>query len=96
MVLADNPQQWFTLLIVEGFGTEPMLLITNKVVNPYNTKSLWNILEIYLARWKCNECYRYIKQAYNLEDLRIRSYESIRNITVLVHAIDYFTSIYMS
>jgi len=34
-----------------------------------------------------------IKQAYNFEDFRVLSYKSIRNITVLVHAIAYFTSI---
>ncbi len=58
-------------------------------------KELYRIVEIYLTRWKCDECYRYIKQSYNLEDIRVRSYNSIRNITVLIHAIAYFTSIFM-
>src|SRR3954467_12005813 len=31
----------------------------------------------------------------NLEDVRVRSYISIRNLTVIVHAIAYFASIYM-
>lgn len=95
VALPDYPNQWFTLLIIEGFGQQPMLLLTNKEVNRFNSKSLWNIVEIYLTRWKCDECYRYIKQSYNLEDVRVRSYASIRNITVFVHAIAYFTSIYM-
>jgi len=30
-----------------------------------------------------------------MEDFRVRGYNSIRNITVFVHAIAYFTSIYM-
>ncbi|MEJ7740231.1 MAG: hypothetical protein WKF97_22650 [Chitinophagaceae bacterium] len=35
---------------------------------------------------------RYIKQSYNLEDVRVIS---IRNMTVMGHAIAYFTSIYI-
>ena len=34
-------------------------------------------------------------QSYNLEDFRVMSYTFIRNIIVLVHAIAYFTSIYI-
>ena len=95
VALPDDPENWYTLVIVEGFGKQPMLLLTNKQVNIHDSKQLWNIVEIYLTRWKCDECYRYIKQSYNLEDVRVRSYNAIRNITVLVHAIAYFTSIYM-
>jgi len=69
--------------------------LTNKEVNIKNNKQLWQIVDIYLTRWKCDECYRYIKQSYNLEDIRVLSYNSIRNITALVHCIAYFTSIYI-
>ena len=95
VALPEYPDQWYTLVIVDGFGKDPMLLLTTKKVNIENNQELWNIVEIYLTRWKCDECYRYIKQSYNLEDFRVMSYNSIRNITVLVHAIAYFTSIYM-
>lgn len=47
------------------------------------------------ARWKCDESYRYIKQCYNLEDIRVRSYTSIRNIVVLVLAVSYFAAVYL-
>jgi len=43
--------------------------------------------------WKCNESYRFIKQNYNLEDLRVRSYNSIRNTVALVQAVFYFVSV---
>lgn len=95
VALPDCPDTWYTLVIVEGFGQQPMLLLTNKQVNIHDNKQLWQIVEIYLTRWKCDECYRYIKQSYNLEDFRVLGYNSIRNITVLVHAIAYFTSIYI-
>lgn len=50
------------------------------------------ILEIYLTRWKCEESYRFIKQAYNLEDVRVLSYKALRNTMVLVQAVFYFVS----
>ena len=95
VALPDDPKQWYTLVVIKGFGKQPMLLLSNKDVNLFDGKELWRIVEIYLTRWKCDECYRYIKQSYNLEDFRVMSYTSIRNLTVLVHAIAYFTSIYI-
>ena len=52
-------------------------------------------MEIYLTRWKCDESFRYIKQCYNLEDIRVRSYVSIRNTVVLVLAVAYFAAVYL-
>ncbi len=95
VALPEYPDQWYTLVIVEGFGKQPMLLLTNKALNITKGKELWKIVEIYLTRLKCDECFRHIKQSYNFEDFRVFSYNSIRNITVLVHAIAYFTSIYI-
>jgi len=95
VALPEYPDRWYTLVIVKGFGEQPMFLLTNKEVNINNNKQLWQIVEIYLTRWKCDECYRYNKQSYNMEDFRVLGYTSIRNITVLVHAIAYFTSIYL-
>jgi len=95
VALQDEPDKWHYAVVIRGFGQQPMILLTNIKVNTKDVKAVYRIVEIYLTRWKCDECYRYIKQSYNLEDLRVRSYWSIRNITVLVHAIAYFASIYM-
>jgi hypothetical protein len=95
VALTEHPDHWYTLVIVDGFGKQPMLLLTNKTLNIYSGKELWKVVEIYVTRWKCDECCRCIKQSYNFEDFRVISYNSTRNITVLVHAIAYFTSIYI-
>jgi len=95
LTLPDLPEIRYNAVVIKGFGQHPMILLTNKEVNVHESKSIYQIVEIYLTRWKCDECYRYIKQSYNLEDLRVRSYCSIRNLTVIVHAIAYFTSIYI-
>ena len=93
--MTDNGDKQYYAVVIKGFSGHPMILLTNKEVNIHDSRSIYQIVEIYLTRWKCDECYRYIKQSYNLEDVRVRSYISIRNLTVIVHAIAYFTSIYM-
>jgi hypothetical protein len=83
------------MVVVKGFGEEPMMLLTSCQVEKNRKESIWRIVEYYLARWKCDESYRYIKQCYNLEDVRVQSYISIRNIVVLVLAVSYFASVYL-
>jgi len=82
-------------VVVKGFGIKPMMLLTSCAVDIKRKENIWRIVEYYLARWKCDESYRYIKQCYNLEDIRVRSYISIRNIVVLVLAVSYFAAVYI-
>jgi hypothetical protein len=86
--LPFDKQELF-LVVVKGFGEKPMLLLSN-----VNVRSLgvMGILEIYLTRWKCEESYRFIKKAYNLEDVRFLRYTGLRNMTVLVQVAFYFVS----
>ena len=35
-------------------------------------------------RWKIEEYYRFKKQQFNLEDMRVRSLNSIRNLELLI------------
>jgi len=83
------------MVVVKGFGEEPMMLLTNCRINLRVKESIWRIVEIYLTRWKCDESFRYIKQSYNLEGLRVRSYIGIRNMVVLVFAVSYFAAVYL-
>jgi hypothetical protein len=81
--------QWL-FLVVKGFGEKPLMLLTNVKVE---SLGVMRVLEIYLTRWKCEEGYRFIKQAYNLEDIRVLSYTALRNMVVLVQAVFYFVSV---
>ena len=83
-------EQPLGLVVVKGWGEQPMMLLTNVEVKPWG---VMRILEIYLTRWKCEESYRFIKQAYNLEDVRVLSYGALRNMMVLVQAVFYFVSV---
>lgn len=94
-VKLPNRKKKLYLVVIKGFGKEPMMLLTSCRVHLKVKESIWRITEIYLTRWKCEESFRYIKQSYNLEDLRVRSYIRIRNIVVLVLAVSYFASVYL-
>jgi hypothetical protein len=83
------------LVVVKGFGKEPMMLLKSCPVNLKVKEAIWRIVEIYLTRWKCEESFPYIKQCYNLEDIRVRHYASIRKLVVLILAVAYFASVYL-
>ncbi len=95
VALPEMPDVWLNAVIVEGWGEVPTVLLTNLEVDQENPLTLLRVVECYLTRWKCDECFRYIKQSYNTEDVRVRSYNGLRNIIAMVHAIAYFTSIFI-
>ena len=57
------------------------MLLTNVDKNPIIT------LEMYLTRWKVEESIRFLKQEYNLEDVRVRSYAGLKNTVALLLAV---------
>jgi hypothetical protein len=79
-----------TLVVMKGYGVSPLMLLTNLDVSIRGVN--W-VLEIYLTRWKCEESYRFIKQGYNLEDIRVLGYTSLRNLMVMVQAVFFFVSV---
>ncbi len=83
-----------TLVVVKGFGEEPMLLLTNVEVKA-TRRSLWQIVSGYLARWLVEETIRFIKHSYLLEDLRVLDYERLKNLAALVLAAAYFAAVWL-
>jgi hypothetical protein len=89
------PERAYTplsLVVIRGFGAEPILLLTNVAPSKEREHAAW-IADVYLTRWKCEEAYRFVKQAYRLEDVRVRSYVALRNVYALVTAVLYFVSV---
>ncbi len=71
-----------TLIAVYGFGAEPMLLLSN--LNIQEKKCLCHIVtKAYLMRWRIEEYFKFKKQQLELEDLRVMSLQSIRNLNLL-------------
>jgi hypothetical protein len=89
--LPDRPGEQLWLVVIRGLAAQPIMLLTNVPPRPGREHARW-ISEVYLTRWKCEEGYRFIKQSYNVEDVRVRSYTALRNTYVLVHAVLYFVS----
>jgi hypothetical protein len=83
------------LVVVAGFGEEPLLLLTNALEGAQDSQSLWWIAQIYLMRWKIEETFRFVKQSYNLEDIRVMKYQRLKNLVVLVTAAAYFAATFL-
>ncbi len=80
------------LLVVRGFGQEPMMLLTTEPLRK-SRKVLWCLVRAYIRRWAIEETIRYIKQSYELEDVRVLNYRSLQNILPLVCAVAYFAAV---
>ena len=83
-----------TLVVVRGFGQEPLLLLTNVAVKA-TRRSVWWVVGGYWTRWLVEETIRFIKQSYRLEDLRVLDYERLRNLAALVMAAAYFAAVWL-
>lgn len=82
------------LVVVAGFGEEPMLLLTN-LAGARDSQTLWWIVRIYLTRWKIEETFRFVKQSYQVEDIRVLRYQRLKNLVVLVTAAAYFAATFL-
>lgn len=91
--LPDHSQPLF-LVVIRGFGADPLMLLTNVTVT-HSRKSVWFIAKGYFARWRVEETIRFIKQSYHLEDMRVLDYERLRNLVALVLAAVYFSAVWL-
>jgi hypothetical protein len=83
------------LVVIDGFGEAPLMLLTNVPIGAKGSQSLWWIVQIYLTRWKIEETFRFIKQSYNLEDIRVMKYQRLKNLVILVTAVAYFAATFL-
>lgn len=65
-----------------GFGKEPMLLITN--LKSDDKRLCVAVVKVYLMSWRIEEFYRFKKQQFGFENLRVRSLNSIRKLDLLL------------
>jgi hypothetical protein len=93
-VFLPGSQEPLYLVIVRGFGQEPMMLLTNVEMTKTRAR-LWWAVESYLTRWKIEETIRFIKQCYQLEDIRLLTYVRLQNMMALVMAVAFFAMAYL-
>jgi hypothetical protein len=80
--LPCKPNIKLNLVVCNGLGKIPLMLITSLSSN--DTRLAVAIVKVYLMRWRIEEFYAFKKQQFGLEDLRVRSLNSIRNLDLLL------------
>ena len=81
-----------TMVVIKGFSNKPMILLTSLPVST-GQKKIWFIIEAYLKRWSIEETIRFIKQTYDLENIRVLKYTRLQNMMVLLLAVFFFISV---
>lgn len=92
--LPECPERGLWLVVVKGFGKTPLMLLTTEAMRR-NRKVLWWLVDAYITRWRVEETIRFIKQSYDLEDIRVLTYDRLRNMAVLVLAASYFAAVWL-
>jgi hypothetical protein len=82
------------LVVVKGFGEEPLMILTNLPVRR-SRKSIWHVITSYITRWRIEDVIRFVKQSYRLEDIRCLTYRRLQALMVLVMAAAYFAAVYL-
>jgi hypothetical protein len=90
--LPEHPNKQLWLVVVRGLGEAPLMLLTDLPMRR-NRKVLWWVVSAYLTRWRIEEAIRFVKQSYELEDIRVLTYQRLRNLAVLVNAVAFFTAV---
>lgn len=87
-----------TLIIIKGFAINTntlneayMALITSRKVSSRN--DVLQVVRDYLLRWRIEENFRYKKQQFNLENIRIRKYNRLQTMYNLLSMIMIFNNI---
>lgn len=92
--LPEFPERSLNLVVVKGFGEKPMMLLTTLDVKQ-SRKSISKIIQSYICRWKIEETIRFIKQSYNIEDIRLLTYIRLKNMITFVLAATYFICVHI-
>ena len=92
--LPMHPEKELHMVVVKGFGRDPMMLITSLPVSG-SFESQWRVVDAYLSRWRVEETIRFVKQSYGFENIRVMSYARIRNMASLVLASAYFATVWI-
>lgn len=93
-VRLPGEKEALTLVVIRGFGEDPVMLLTNVEVSG-SRKSVWFVVRAYLQRWLVEDVIRFLKQSYRLEDMRVMKYVRLKNLISLVLAAAYFSAVWL-
>ena len=80
--LPDYPDLTLNLVICNGLGKQPLLLLTN--LESDDNRLCVTITKVYLMRWRIEEYYIFKKQGFGFEKFLVRSLKSIRNLDLML------------
>jgi hypothetical protein len=81
------------MVVVKGFSNKPMMLLTTLQIDSKEI-DLWFIIQAYLRRWTVEETiFRFIKQTYDLENIRVLKYLRLQNMMALMLTVFYFVAV---
>jgi len=80
------------MVVVQGISNKPMMLLTSLQIGS-REKDLWFIIQAYMKRWSIEETIRFIKQTYDLENIRVLKYARLQNMMALLLAVFYFVAV---
>jgi len=80
--LPDYPEVTLNLVVCNGLGKGPLLLLTN--LDGADKRLCVTITKVYLMRWRIEEYYKFKKQGFGFEKFLVRTLKSIRNLDLLL------------
>jgi hypothetical protein len=83
-------------VVINGFGDEPLMLITKLPLRARDSQSLWWVVQIYVTHWKIKEIFPFVLQSYNLEYVRVMKHQRLKNLVALVTAVTYFAATFLA
>jgi len=66
------------MIVVYGYGKEPMVLLTNKRIRKKD--EVLSVLKAYITRCRIEEMFRVQKQEFDLENIRVRKLQSLKKM----------------
>jgi len=79
------------LVVCHGFGNKLMMLVTN-IFDDDNSICV-AVTKCYLMRWKIEEFYRFKKQTFHFEDIRVMHLKTMNTLNLLLNILIIFLSI---
>ena len=89
--LPSFKEQKMTMLVVYGYGKDPMVVLTNKRVKKKD--EVLSILKAYIMRWRIEEMFRVQKLEFGLEGIRVRTLKRLNHLFFFVSAMITFMTL---
>jgi len=88
--LPEHPDVELRLVVVKWPKCEKPMMLMTTLRAARSRKSLRQVVEGYLTRWRVEETIRFVKQAYEVEDVRLLRFGRLKAMVAIVLATAYF------